>query len=336
MLAACDGSGQKSELNDYLERLARPLGLKVPAVAPLISLAPPRAEALRIHLGGSKLEGLDFLRLRGCALQNTVARRNSSLGRVAPPSQRLLLELAFLREAPACIEKLTADSRLELASVIKEGAALKRTQLRALIFNATLGNREYRDFWRAQTVPQDYPAQISSRVVTALEHVTINAERWLAGDYRADDIEFELALSEIARGDGGELMGALAQQAAYLEAGNSIIGDSIATGPLCTKATRDPAAKIVRSVVSKFFVTRVQARGADLNQRAYVLMTPTAKLEALLAPALPKDFRDWRQQRDAKMQDALQAPSRHVAQLQLLLGACFSEFTSDRTPSVTH
>lgn len=330
LLAACDSSGQRGELEDYLKRLARPLGINAKEVEVANSVAPPRAEALRIDVDGSKLEGLDFLRLRGCALQNTVARRNSSLGRVAPPSQRLLLELAFLRDAPACIDKLIAEGKLELAAVIKEAAALKETQLRALIFNATLGNREYRDFWRAQTPSPDYPSQVSSRVVTALEQVSVDAARWLAGDYQADDIGFELALSEIARGDGGELVGALAQQAAYLEAGNNILGDRIAKGALCSKTTRDPAANVVRSVVSKFFVARVQVRGADLNQRFYDLMAPINNLEALLAPAVPKEFREWRKQRDGEIQFALQAPSRHVTQLQSLLGACFSEFAGDK------
>ena len=328
LLAACTGGGQTSELENYLERLARPLGVAVPPVEVLKSSLPPRAESLRIGLAGSKLDGLDFLRLRGCALQQTVARRNSSLGRVAPPSQRLLLELAFLRDAPACIETLRSDKRGKLAQLIQETATLKQSQLPALIFNATLGNREYRDFWRTTDTPDDYPARTSSLAITALEQITADAIRWMSGDFQADDIAFELALSEIAKGDGGELLAALSLQAAHLNAGNALIARSIAKGPLCRDKTIGGAAPIVRTVVNKFFIGEVQARGASINQRHYSLMKPVVELESLLSAALPEDYKRWRLTREATLAKGTQATKRHVEQLQALLGICYAEFAT--------
>ncbi|EED31603.1 hypothetical protein NOR53_3458 [gamma proteobacterium NOR5-3] len=326
MLTACTGGGQTGELEEYLQRLARPLD--IPAQQPEIpaSLLPPRAEALRIPLAGSKLDGLDFLRLRGCSLQQTVAKRNSSLGRVAPPSQRLLMELAFLREAPTCIETLRADGRDELAAIISDSIVLKRSQLPALIFNATLGNREYRDFWRATSLAQDYPGQTSSLVITALEQITTDATRWLAGDYRADETRFELALSDIAQGDGGELLDALSQQTAYLSAANALIGQALAAGPLCANNFQPAAAPILRTVVGKFFIASVQVRASDLNQRYYQLSQPIAQLESLLTGTLPRGYVSWLDQRETKLSAGLQAPRRHVDQLQQLLGTCYAEF----------
>ncbi|WP_414981267.1 DUF3080 family protein [Congregibacter sp.] len=332
LLTACTDGGQTAELNDYLQRLSRPLGIDAMQAQVLMTSRPPRAEALRIPLDGGKLDGLDFLRLRGCALQQTVAKRNSSLGRVAPPSQRLLMELAFLRDAPPCIETLLADGREGLARIIRDSVTLKRSQLPALIFNATLGNREYRDFWRARQAPEDYPKQTSSLVITALEQVTADAARWLSGDYRADETRFELALSDIARGDGGELLDALSKQAAYLKAADVLIDQRITAGPLCTDNTQSTAAPILRTVVGKFFVERIQVRGADLNQRYYQLTKPITQLESLLGGALTSDYQIWLEDRRMQLQMGIGAPRQHVDQLQQLLGTCYAEFSSEPVP----
>ncbi|WOJ92077.1 DUF3080 family protein [Congregibacter variabilis] len=334
LLSACTDGGQTAELEDYLQRLSRPLGIEVIQAEVPTTPMPPRAESLRISLKGSKLDGLDFLRLRGCSLQQTVAKRNSSLGRVAPPSQRLLMELAFLREAPACIDTLLTDGREELASVIKESAVLKRSQLPALIFNATLGNREYRDFWRTVQAQEDYPAQTSSLVITALEQITADATRWLAGDYQVDETRFELALADIAQGDGGELLDALSRQRAYLDAANALIDRRIAKGPLCTDNTRGKAAPILRTVIGKFFVERIQVRAAELNKRYYQLSEPVTQLESLLSAVLTRDYQSWQENRKTKLSRDIAAPRHHVNQLQQLLGTCYAEFAPEVTKDI--
>lgn len=334
LLCACTGGGQTAELKDYLQRLSRPLGIEAAQVEILATPMPPRAESLRIPLSGSKLDGLDFLRLRGCSLQQTVARRNSSLGRVAPPSQRLLMELAFLRDAPACIDTLLSDGRKELASIISESVTLKRSQLPALIFNATLGNREYRDFWRTTEAPEDYPAQTSSLVITALEQISADAGRWLAGDYQADETDFELALADIAQGDGGELLDALSRQTVYLNAANALIEQRMSKGPLCTDNSQARTAPILRTVVGKFFVEGIQVRAAELNQRYYQLTVPITQLESLLSGVLTADYQRWQEDRRAKLSIDIGAPRRHVDQLQQLLGSCYAEFSPELSKDV--
>ena len=96
------------------------------------------------------LDALDFLALRGCALQVTIGKRNSSLGRLAPPSQALLLDLEFLRLAPACIDQLRAQQETELADLLRSAANHKRADLPRRVFNATLGAEEFQSFWQAR------------------------------------------------------------------------------------------------------------------------------------------------------------------------------------------
>lgn len=325
LLVACSSRGFEAQLQNYLARLARPLDATAELVTTVIP-APPRAEALQLAIEGSKLDGLDFLRLRGCALQTTVARRNSSLGRIAPPSQQLLLELAFLREAPDCIATLRKEGTDALAALLEESLALKKAQLPALIFNATLAGREYRDFWRSTTIGEDYPAQTSSLVVTALEQISDDAARWLAGDYAADESRLELALAEIARGDGGELLTALAQQSAYLNSADRLIQSRLDEASICSQDRVPDRAAILRTVAQKFFLAEVQATSARLNQRRHLLLGPVTRLEALLGSAFSADYADWLSARDDVLQQGSEAPARHVAALQSLLGSCYAEF----------
>ena len=325
-LAGCSERGGEAYLDTYRSRLARPLGESIEAVRPGTGLRPPRAEALQLRLAGTGVDGLDFLRLRGCALQTTVARRNSSLGRVAPPSQRLLLELEFLEQVPACIALQKESGNDELATVLADAQALKRSQLPARIFNATLGNREYRDFWRSPSLLGTYPTDTGSEVLTALESITRDAMRWLEGNFRRDEERFELALGTIARGDGGELLIALALQAAQLEAADEAIERRLERGALCSGGRVPDAAPVLRTVVQKFFIGEVQPWSAALNQRYHELLDPILALEEALAPTTPVAYDSWRAQRDALLSRSRQAPSMHVRRLQALLGPCYSEF----------
>ena len=326
LLGACSERGAEARLGNYLQRLSRALDadFKPPAPAPVP--APPRAPNLQLALEGSRVDGLDFLRLRGCALQTTVARRNSSLGRLAPPSQRLLLELAFLREAPACIDRLRDEDDEALAALLAEAEAQKHRQLPALIFNATLGNREFRDFWRGNDALDNYPEETSSLVVTALERIDTDTRRWLGGDYRADESRFELALSDISRGDGGELLRALQLQSAWLAGANRALDQRLSRGELCREGLLPGAAPILRSVVKQYFIAGIQPWSAGLNQRYHELLTPLQSLEQQLEAVLPDSYRQWRRRLAAILARGRAAPRQHVRGLQTLLGPCYAEF----------
>ena len=326
-LAGCSRDGAQDRLADYLQRLSRALGTDIQPGELRSIPAPPRWTSLQIPLEGGSIDGLDFLRLRGCALQETVARRNSSLGRVAPPSQRLLLELEFLDRVEPCIHFQREQGENALAELLTESAALKKVQLPALIFNATLGGEEYRNFWRSTDLSADYPSNTSSLVTTALENITANATRWLAGDYTADGRAFELDLSDVARGDGGELLAALSLQAAYLDAGSAALHAQAERGPLCRPQLRPARANILRNVATRYFVGEIQPWSAALGRRAHALLPPLQTLEVQLAPTLPAALSDWRKERNTAIDRRTGAPRRHVSALQTLLGSCFSEFS---------
>ncbi|MHA7817151.1 MAG: DUF3080 family protein, partial [Pseudohaliea sp.] len=274
ILGACS-RGPGDDLERYVNRLEGALDSAAPAARDSGPLRPPRVGAVQVEVPRDSIGALDFLALRGCALQVTVGKRNSSLGRLAAPSQRLLLELEFLRLAPACSEQLRDEGRDELASTLDRAAAGKREQLPARIFNATLGSEEFRSFWRAPATLGDYPAQTSSEPVTALRAIDALAARWLSGDYRADNERFELLLSTVARGDGGALLAALTLQQGALARADGVLARRAAGGPLCAGGLVPGEVDVLRTVVRKFFVGGVQPWSAAVDRRRQQLLPPT-------------------------------------------------------------
>jgi hypothetical protein len=179
------------------------------ATAPPAAL-PPRGE-LHLELAADRLDTVDFLALSGCALQVNIGRRNSGLGRGARDSQRLLLDLEYLQLAPACIDYQRAQGNHALVATLQRARTLKYLQLPAAIYNATLGGDEYRAFWNTPApVSAGFPATSGPAVAASLKAINRQARRWLAGNFSADNREFEILLGEVAAGNGYTLLRALA------------------------------------------------------------------------------------------------------------------------------
>lgn len=322
VLPACGQSGPEQAYAQYLARLARTLSVTADEAPPPPTPQLPAPRELRRELAPGKLGALDFLALSGCAVQVTIGKRNSSLGRMARPSQRLLLELEYLRLAPACISYQREQGEEALATTLEEAWELKRGQLPALIFNATLGSSEYRQLWQTPAASADYPGNTSSAVISALATINSHAQRWLDGDFRADNQAFELLLSEAATGDGGALLQALAIQAGFLTEANRMLDERLAQGPLCAPGIRLAAADILATVVRKYFVAGIQPRAAALNRRYHELLPPLWELEQMLETDLPLPHQSWRQQRDNAFAELALAPRRHVEELQAIQQPC--------------
>ena len=124
VLLSCAETGPEGALADYVARLQRTLDTTAEDREPIALPAPPGSRDLLLDLQPGNLGALDFLALRGCAVQANIGRRNSSLGRMAPPSQQLLLDLEYLRQAPACIDSLAERGEQALADNLANAAAV--------------------------------------------------------------------------------------------------------------------------------------------------------------------------------------------------------------------
>jgi hypothetical protein len=321
LLLGCGASGPQDRFDRYLARLERTLDAA--ASKPIMAAIPPppRPGSLRIIFEAGKLTALDFLALSGCALQVTIGKRNSSLGLMASDSQRLLLDLEYLQLAPDCVQYLRAGGQAALAVQLEREFELKRDQLPGRIFNATLGSDEYRQFWRPPYALATYPERTSSAVVTALAAINQAVGRWLAGDYRFDNMEFEILLNEVSAGDGGALLQALHLQSEWLAAADRMLADRLVRRQQTTFLRNEAEADILANVVARFFIAGIQPWSAGVERRRQSLLPEVQALEELLAATLPAHYRQWQQQRNHSLLTWSDAPRRHVQHLQAVQSA---------------
>lgn len=323
-VAGCSPYSPETLLLDYQKRLARTLDAKGSAKSlPQSSWTKPRPEQLQIALADLSVDGLDFLSLSGCALQITVGKRNSSLGKLAPPSQRLLLELEFLRLAPDCIAQLQVESGNEaLISALEEATALKRRQLPARIFNAVLAGPEWHAFWQVQSISEDYPSgNTSSDLLTTIEALNVSVQRWLNGNYEADGMLFEARLNQLRAGDGGTLITAAELTQRYFLGWRNLMHSSPYWQEPCDRFYTDKQT-ILRTVASRYFAGGVQAWLAPIASRSNSIELAVGELETTLKDVMPEDYKVWLKQRDVLLGGFKTHPRQHVEDLQRLLQPC--------------
>lgn len=317
-------SDLQQELDEYIERLSRTLDISPNPSGPIGVM---RIDAPPVDIPRVKISLLEFLRLFGCELQYTVGERNSSLGRVATGSQRLLNTLQMLRQAPDCMEILQSANRSEDAARLRELMRQKKQQLPALIYNAILAGPEFRELW-SPLLPEDYPVSTNSSVIDALDQLVGHVTRWLNGDYLVDGVELELLLKELRKGDAGALIQALAIYRSGLIEADGLIESRLALRPVCLTGAPNDVSRTFERVVSRYFIGAIQIRQATIHRRQFELLAAVRRLEGLVKEVQPQRYRNWVADRERILENAQAAPRDHVVQIKKLLQQCGSGFGS--------
>jgi len=328
LLAGCvflGGCGQPlsgpSTLDRYLQRLSGAAEVALDPLPPHNNLAPPRALERAIP-PPQQIDLIDFLSLSGCELQINLGRRNSQLGRSASPSQRLLLDLEFMRLAPACADFLRQRQEAALADTIERASKQRLDWLPLTIHQAVLAGPEWQAFWSAPTHLADYPRATDSRIVETLSRLTMMIETWVAGDWMASNRDFELLLSALRAGDGGALLMSMDLVERQLTRANDMLERANRESPLCPFGSHTTRSRAIETVVQQFFIGEVQPWLVRLRQRKELLSAPIVALEAPLIDAQPDRYRDWVRRRDAKMERQARLTRNHVRVIQAALSQC--------------
>ncbi|MCB1690739.1 MAG: DUF3080 family protein [Halioglobus sp.] len=325
LLPACQSGEPDSAFKRYLNQLDLALSVAVPAIEHVTAAPVPGAGELQLAIPPGDIDGLDFLQLGSCALQANFVKRQTRLAQFAKPSQRLLLELEYLRLAPACIQRLRDGGRHPLADQLEAARREKQGQLPALIFNATLGSDEYRSFWLAAPITGEYPRSDSSAAVSALETINHQTRRWLSGDYRARNRAFELLLSEIAGGGGGQKRRAWSRQVDWLVAADTIAGQSLASAAVCSAVNVNPMTRRRLALARSYFTGVIQPLATQSQLHYLEMEAPVAALEAQLSAILPPRYRRWLTDRNQHVAALASAPGQHLAQLDRIQQGCNTE-----------
>lgn len=323
LLTGCSQSDSGlAHLNEYLSRLSTVTGTALELQAPpRFDLAPPLPEK-EGSASTEQIDLIDFLSLTGCSLQVNLGRRNTQLGRTASPSQKVLLDLEFLDLAPACIELLETRGDTELADTIRVASDDRKQALPSAVFAAVLLGTEWRAFWHADATLGDYPRQTSSLVEQTVTSLSALTAPWLNGDWSADNRTFELILSDVRAGDGGELLLATSQLVWALEGANALLTKTQSERPLCPFGQPTERSETLKRVVQQFFVTNVQPWVVSLRRRAELIHEPTQRLETVFADSVTQPYQDWVLARDALLLQLTQMTRQHVQALQATLKGC--------------
>lgn len=280
----------------------------------------PEAGEWWLEIASSGIDGLDMLQVSGCAVQANISKRQTNLGQSAKSSQRLILELEYLRLAPECIDRLRASGDYDLSAQLQQARHDKQAQLPALIFNATLGSNEYRSFWLTTRAAGGYPRVSAELAGSALHAINDQVHRWLNGNYDVNNRDFELMLSDVAGGNAGTQLQDWTRQADWLGTASDSLERQLAQNTLCTEDKHRFAKRIAR--LSQQFSDIIEPLAHQSQQRYWSITAQINALETQVANALPEHYRRWMNDRDQRAAALDSAAQRHADLLTSLQQAC--------------
>ena len=265
---------------------------------------------------------IDFLSLSGCELQVNIAKRNTLMGRTASASQRLILDLEFLRLAPACVTLMEEKGEDSVAKTLRENIEVRRTNLPTRIFLAVIAGPEWRKFWEQPILLGAYPNSASGDSAQAVWELSERVQRFMDESWSAADEDLEPLLSTMRANSGGQLLAAAALQSEYLERASDLLLRARNKGIYCKNGAITEAGTITKTVVAKYFAKNVQQWSAQISQRYYEIQSALIALEAHPTTTLPQSYLNWVTKRDALLHEIYAAPREHVAIIKKTVYAC--------------
>lgn len=268
VVSGCSKPTARDMLETYTERVGNALEQEVETDFDLAlsqrPAYPPRRQRL-LEIPEIREGLIDVLDFRHCDLLHRIAQRNTSLGRLAPGSQRLIYELEMLPALRQCRDRL-ADSKEEdlqklnarLNTIIK----IKQKSLPRLIWNALYNSEEMEQQFAlgAPPLPQSEPGTVTPPTA-ALDHFADIArlsseQNWQTPAY-ADDLEKDF--EQLYRSSfGAEWLTSLILLTHTLEQTAAAIDQRLERRPVCFKQQPNNQARIIRNVFQKFYAGQFQ------------------------------------------------------------------------------
>ena len=320
LLSACsEPPARHDQWANYLERLTAVLS-QIPEE--IVSVAPPPMwpsnKLESIAAAPPSISLVEFWQLKPCALHQTIALRNSNLGKFQQPSQQLLYELTVIEQTPNCIAIIEAEHS-ELANQLAQLRTAKINTLPSTIYQATLNGPEWSRF-HSNLQPQ--PTNISSGLA-GLRQLGGLVERWSSGDYSPSRLHLEERFGQIYHSNAASYLLQYARQelAFYLSA-NQILLSQLNTAPLCFQPSPTRKARRLHGLVVSYFNTNIQQPGSETLQQWRQLNDTLTRIEAPLLPYLSTQQRHYIENRHAVQDNLITAQRAHAKLISELLSQC--------------
>lgn len=277
LLAGCAPDDERALLDEYLTRVARvtEMSVTLPPATPRPAYPPQRALTLEIPERG--IDVAEFFELHGCDMGDLVGLRNSPLGRLQGPSQRLGYETAWLEAVARCGQ--------EVEPWMTELAAEKERWLPALFWNATFAGGEMRTALGAGARPA------TGDLADVLRGLQDTLDTLGGGG------EFEVAALEqqLGRLRQGSWLGPARDDWAlwrrHLQAAAALLDQS--RNGLCLSNAPTPRSRRLENVFMKFYVNQIQPELARGMQSHSAWIRELERLNERLAVVAPPPYSEW-------------------------------------------
>jgi len=315
VLSACNPfSEARPMMDEYVERVARVLETEPELSAIDSPTHIPRRRDRVLTMPELELGMLDFLSLYGCELQFVVGEKNSVMGKVMQPLNRLRYELRFIRAAQDCIPE-TEDE--DLVEVLNEAIASKRETLPIAIWNATWGVEEIETLF---TLAKGYyPVQSEGNPVADLARdsdrmnqvvgalLTGNVEAYVLGAKSPgakspgkgaldeSSLEFAGAVQQRWQAEyrAGQLINSAVLVTTRLNDATALLQQRIEQRPLCLKGKPNNQSEIVQSMFFSVYIEKIQPYMSDLRRARVELIEPLAMMAERQRAVMPPEFASW-------------------------------------------
>jgi hypothetical protein len=264
-----------SLMDDYSSRLERVLGLRLQEPAPLDLEQLPSITDTRAEIKDSSITLVELVATRACGLDALLGERNSSLGKVMSPSQRLKYELQFLKQVQPCLThpEIAADLQQKLAA-IASGKALQINQhwQNFLQQDQTLRQQlhPYRSLSEPDSVAGVTETMQALHSLLALQK-SIVQQNW----QQASSINPELALEALYKANTlSQLQQSLRFSQNWLQSLNQQL-DQVDLTAQCPIGKSSDKAEILNTILQQYFIGKVQVYLAQVDgayQQLYPLL----------------------------------------------------------------
>lgn len=329
ILGGCNPfSEARPMMDEYVERVAR-----VTETQPELSDIPPPSQIPRrrdrvLAMPELELGMLDFLSLYGCELQYVVGEKNSVMGKVMQPLNRLRYELKFIRAAQDCIPE-TDDE--DLVEALNKAIESKQESLPIAIWNATWGVEEVETLF---TLAKGYyPVQGEGNPVADLardsDQLNSAVAALLSGNLEVS-LDFAGGVQQRWQAEyrAGQLINSAALLATRLDDATALLKQRIEQRPLCLKGKPNNQAEIVQSMFFSVYIEKIQPYLSEVQRARAAFIEPMARLAERQRSVMPAEYAGWyRQHLSQVADDSLwleldAAMARHTQGWQALLEQC--------------
>lgn len=229
---------------------------------PIPSLPPQR---LRLQTIPDLNEGLiDVLDLAKCDLLPLIASRNSSLGKLARPSQRLVYEIQFFDQISSCLPLIEKDPSVEaeLKERIYNIYNIKKSNLPVIFWNALYTGQEIEASMAVNQSPLPLLQTDHSTALNALNSLSFITTSTLQNNIASGTSslpQIEQYYEDIYHAPlGAPLLKSLLLLEATMNNVSQLINTRLARRPMCFSSMQNPQANILKNVFVEYYARQIQ------------------------------------------------------------------------------